>query len=109
MCWGWLQDKTEMSYKIYLALVLEAMEDLGMKFDIQSVTSDFELAIMKAVDEVLQVDILGCFFHLKKVFTNKVDKKGFKIRYQHDEKFRSFINSCASIAHLPLPLLTVHC
>ena len=84
VCWSWLPDKTEISYKIYLALVLEVMEDLGMKFDIHSVTSDFELAIMKAVDEVLQVDILGYFFHLKKVFTNKVDKKGFKIRYQHD-------------------------
>ena len=78
------------------------MEDLGMEMNIDSVSSDFELNILKAVDDILQVGILGCFFHLKKVFKRKSDKKGFRTRYEKDEKFKSFTNSCGSIAHLPV-------
>ena len=102
VCWGWLPDKSEVSYKVFLLLVIEAMTELCMKLNIESVSSDFELNIMKALDDILEVDILGCFFHLKKVFKTKVDKHGFKTRYSKDSYFKSFINVCGSIAHLPV-------
>ena len=56
---------------------------------------------MKSIDDMLGVAILGCFFHLKKIFKTKCDKKGFKTRYEKDTKFRNFINECSAIAHLP--------
>ena len=72
VCGGWLPDKTDISYKVFFLLIMEALENEGLKIDINSVTSDFELNILKAVDGMLQVDIEGCFFHLKKVFQDKV-------------------------------------
>jgi hypothetical protein len=102
VCWGWLPDKTDISYKVFFLLIMEALEKEGLKIDINSVTSDFELNIMKAIDGMLQVDIEGCFFHLKKVFQDKVSKKGMGTRYEKDKKFRNFVNDCASIAHLPI-------
>ena len=88
-------------------MVQQKCEELGWKLDVSSVISDFELNIMKSIDEMLDADILGCFFHLKKIFKEKVDKKGFKSRYEKDMKFRKFINECSSIAHLPEELLEV--
>ena len=51
---------------------------------------------------MLQVGIEGCFFHLKKVFQDKVSKKGMITRYEKDKQFINFVNDCASIAHLPI-------
>ena len=96
--WGWLPDKKITSYKVFFLLLKKKMEELGFELKIKSVISDFEINIMKSVDDMLKVDILGCFFHLKKT---KVDKKGMKTRYESDDEFRSFVNKCSAIAHLP--------
>ena len=57
---------------------------------------------MKAVDDLMPgVDIFGCFFHLKKVFQKKVDKKGMREKYETDQKFNNFVNECGALAHLP--------
>ena len=57
---------------------------------------------MKSIDDMLEdVDILGCFFHLKKIFKTKVSKKGMKKRYEEDENFRNFVDEFSAIAHLP--------
>ena len=88
-------------------MVQQKCQELGWNLDVSSVISDFELNIMKSIDEMLDTDILGCFFHFKKIFKEKVDKKGFKSRYEKDMKFRKFINECSSIAHLPEELLEV--
>ena len=74
--WGWLPDKAEISYKVFILLVKQKCAELGLEFDIDSVISDFELNIMKSIDDMLSVAILGCFFlHLKKIFKTKCDKK----------------------------------
>ena len=57
---------------------------------------------MKAIDDILDVEILGCFFYLTKAFKNKVDKKGFKTRYETDKTFNNFIKQCGALALLPL-------
>ena len=88
VCWGWLPDKTLTSYKVFFLLIQKQMAKLGPDLYVQSVTSDFELNIMKSVDEMLGADILGCFFHLKKALKTKVDKKGFKSNYDNDPIFR---------------------
>ena len=80
----------------------EKLKELDIPFEIQSVISDFELAIIKAVDEMLQVEINGCFFHFSKALKSKVDRSRFKTRYESDENFQHFIKSCGALAHLPL-------
>ena len=63
--WGWLPDKTEMSYKVFFLLVEKKMKELGLELNVESVLADFELNILRAVDVMLQCPILGCFFHYK--------------------------------------------
>ena len=42
-------------------MVKEKLIELELEFDIESILSDFELNIMKAVDQMMpNVDILGC-------------------------------------------------
>ena len=99
---GWLPDKSEVSYKVFFLLIQKKMEELGLSLDIDSVFCDFELNILKSIDVMLQCPILGCFFHHKKCFQRKVDRKGFKTMYENDEHFKSFINQCSSLSHLPI-------
>ena len=100
--WGWLPDKTEESYKVFFLLVQDKLNEMDLSFKLTSIISDFELNIMKAIDDILDVDILGCFFHLTKAFKNKVDKKGFKTRYETDKMFNQFIKESGALVHLPL-------
>ena len=100
--WGWLPDKKEESYKVFFYLVQKKMEELGLSVNIKSVLCDFELNIMKSVDDQLKVPILGCFFHLKKCFKRKGDKNGFKTKYDNDEHCNAFVNQCSAISALPL-------
>ena len=64
--------------------------------------SDFELNIVKSVDDMLEVDVEGCFFHFTSCLKTKVDKRHMKRRYETDPVFQQFIKECGAIAHLPL-------
>ena len=100
--WGWLPDKSITSYKVFILLIKIKMEELGFKLNVESVLCDFELNILKAIDDMLSCKILGCFFHHKKCFHRKVDKNGLKSHYENDEYFREFINQCSALSHLPI-------
>ena len=88
--------------QVFLLLVIDKLEELGIPCDVASVISDFELNIIKSVDDILGVDIEGCFFHFSKVLKTKVDKKHFKTRYENDPEFQKFVKECGALAHLPL-------
>ena len=48
-------------------MVKEKLIEMELEFDMESILSDFELNIMKAVDQMMpNVDILGCFFFISK-------------------------------------------
>jgi hypothetical protein len=57
--------------------VKDKLKDLDIALEIKSVISDFELAIIKSVDEMLGVEIDGCFFHFSKALKSKVDRSRF--------------------------------
>ena len=99
---GWLPDKSETSYKVFFALVEQKIKELGLELRVKSVLCDFELNIMKSIDMMIQCPILGCFFHHKKCFQRRVEKKGFKTRCENDEKFNNFIAEISSISFLPI-------
>ena len=106
--WGWLPDKTEISYKVFLHLVLGKIMELQIPFNVEEIITDFELNIHKAVDDMLpSVCILGCYFHLAKAFKKKVDKKNMKRNYETNDKFRRFIKQAIALSSLPLDDLQV--
>ena len=100
--WGWLPDKSETSYKVFFALVDKKLKELGLDLNVRSILCDFELNILKAIDEMVDCEVYGCFFHHKKCYQTRVDRKGFKSRYENDEKFYEFINQSSALAHLPI-------
>ena len=99
---GWLPDKSEISYKVFFHLVQEKMKELGLELKVKSVLCDFEINILKSIDIMLQCPICGCFFHHKQCYQRRVDKKGLKSRYENDERFRSFINETSAVSFLPI-------
>ena len=99
---GWLPDKSETSYKVFFYMIEKKLEEMGLELKVRSVLCDFELNIMKSIDMMLQVPIMGCFFHHKKCFQRRVEKKGFKTRFENDEKFNKFIAEISSISFLPI-------
>ena len=100
--WGWLPDKTEMSYKIFLTLVIEKLKEEGIPFNQEEIISDFELNIHNAINDILpDVKILGCFFHLAKAFKMKVDKSYMKNYYENDPEFKQFVRQATSLSNLP--------
>ena len=58
-----------------MLMVLAKLEELKIPFDVTAVISDFELDIVKSVDEMLEVDVVGRFFHFTSCLKNKGDKK----------------------------------
>ena len=83
-------------------MIEKKLEEMGLELKVRSVLCDFELNIMKSIDMMLQVPIMGCFFHHKKCFQRRVEKKGFKTRFENDEKFNKFIAEISSISFLPI-------
>ena len=85
-----------------MLMVLDELKKNCISLDVASVISDFELNIVKAVDEMLETKTEGCFFHFQKNLQEKVDKKGFKTRYEKDIAFQKFVKECRAIAFVPL-------
>ena len=103
VCWAWLPDKSEVSYKVLIHMVQEKLSELNIKFNIKEVISDFEINIQKAADQMLpEIQILGCFFHLSKCFWKRLQMKGMVTEYDNNAKFREFVKSAIALAHLPL-------
>ena len=101
--WGWLPDKTDVSYKIFLYLILSKLKELQIPFNIEEVICDFELNIHKSLDDMCpNVKILGCFFHFALSIQRKVDKWGMKTHYEENETFRKFVKQVIALSSLPL-------
>ena len=60
---GWLPDKSEESYKIFFLLIKKKMLEIELTMKVSSVLCDFELNILKAIDEMVGAEIFGCFLH----------------------------------------------
>ena len=101
-CFGWLPDKSEISYKVFFLLLKKKMDELGLSTKIKSLLCDFELNILKSADSMLKVILHACFFHFKQCIQRRVDRNGFKKRYETDEFFMAFINQASGISHLPI-------
>ena len=84
-------------------MILEELKKRRIKLTIKEIISDFELNIMKSVDELLVgIIILGCFFHLLKAMWAYLQQNGFATHFDRFPDFHRFIKSSFALAHLPL-------
>ena len=84
---------------IYMVQV--ALNERNIRFNI--IISDFEINIFKSTDQLIAaVKILGCHFHLSKIFWKRVQMMGMVKEYDENEQFINFVKSATALAHLPL-------
>ena len=86
--WGWLPDKMETSYKVFFLLIEKKLKTIGLNLKVESVISDFEMKILKSVDEMLQCPILGCSSISKSAFKEELIEMGLN----QDMKMMSISN-----------------
>ena len=108
VAFGWLPNKTTVSYHIFLLLVLSKFkaekEKIGKLFGrstlkLKKIKLDFEISIHKAFEVLFKLS--GCYFHFSQAFWRKVQKGGVVVAYCQEKDFRDFVRSVVAIAFLP--------
>lgn len=67
--------------------------------------TDFELAMQNALTHCFSnIQLKGCFFHLKQAVQHWVSRKGFKKEMASNSEFRIWVNMLSSLALVPLSL-----
>ena len=99
---GWLPDKSEVSYKLFFILLKEELERRGLKLNLSEIISDFEIGIIKAIDDIVGCPVSGCFFHFSQCLKRKVEKSGLKGKYATNSAFQFFVKCCGGLAHMPV-------
>jgi len=64
LAWALMSTKTEVAYTAVLSLLHELM---GNEFELQRVVTDFEAAEQNAWQNVFEVHVQGCLWHLCRV------------------------------------------
>ena len=64
--------------QVFFLLLKEKLSELDICFNIASVISDFELNIVKSIDDMLESSVEGGFFHFSSALKNRVDKGKLK-------------------------------
>ena len=91
------------TFQVFLYLVQEKLKEMGIRFNVEEIITDYELNIHKSIDEMLPgIRILGCFFHLVKAFKKKIDQKKMKTEYEDNPIFHKFIKQSVALSSLPL-------
>ena len=102
ICFGFLPNKTEISYKIFFTMIQLELEKRNIQCSMKKMMVDFEIGIQKAILSVFDVEILGCFFHFSQCLWKKVQSGSMSTLYEQDDKFRDFIRACISLPMLKL-------
>ena len=73
------------------------------KLEIESITSDDEIAMINAISEVfVGISRYNCYFHYKKNIVDKLRKKGFLKKKNKDERFKEVKEIINILGRLPL-------
>lgn len=98
MAYGLLPSKSEDTYRRFFAALLNAMG----RHSIEVVYSDFEIAAMNAVQDLIpSARIQGCFFHLSQSVYRRVCASGLQSTYNTQEDFAVLMRMFPSLAFLP--------
>ena len=105
VCYCWLPDKKMESYMICFHMIKQCLAQRNLPFNITKVTSDFELAILKALVAVWKVQLRGCNFHFGQCLWRFVQEHGMATVYKENENFNDFVKSCDGLSDVPLNAL----
>lgn len=93
-----LPDKTQETYTTFFEVVNQKAEHPRP----ETVMCDYELAAMNAVRTVFpDVQVTGCFFHLKQSIYRQAVDGGLRQQYVTDENIRAHIKMLGSLAFVP--------
>jgi hypothetical protein len=98
-----MASKSTASYKELLRVVVQQCAAVGSQPHPDVVVTDFELAAMTAVREVLgdSVRCQGCFYHLTQSTWRKIQELGLVGMYNENDSFRLFAGMLDGLAFLP--------
>ena len=101
MVYALLPNKEE---ETYCKVLNEIKKHIGEGTQPLTVTSDYELAIMNAVEKTFRsTEIFGCFFHFKQSIQRNIADKGLKSIYNDkDSEIRIKCKMLSALAYLPL-------
>ena len=100
VAFGFLPDKTDISYKVFVILAMEALKKRGTTVTIRKFMMDFELNIHRAFDPLFETR--GCYFHFSQCIWRRVQSGGHVSTYMNDSDFRAFVHSVAALPFFPL-------
>ncbi|CAN7982682.1 unnamed protein product [Ixodes hexagonus] len=102
-----LSGKSLATYEELFQAIVESCEERGYHRDPTVIISDYEIAAMKAANEVFgeHVTIRGCFFHLCQSTHRKVRELGLLDQYKTDGQFRKLCGMLDGLAFLPPQLV----
>ena len=98
-----LQNKARRTYTECFNALVNELEDLGLEMVVEKVITDFEIAVVKAVQSAFGPGLhQGCFFHFTQSTWRKISKLGHAELYKEDAEFRQYCCMLDALALLPL-------
>ena len=93
------------SFTVYLRalkLIKQKSEDLGYKLTPVEVLTDFELAIIQAVELTFPTtEVKGCFFHFTQALNRKISTLGLQPAYRQNQDACKFVRQTVVLAFVP--------
>ena len=98
-----LPNKAQETYQDVFEVLKEKCADLDLQLGPTTVMSDFELAIIHAVELAFPLTTpKGCFFHFCQCLNRKIQALGLQVAYREDAGIRSFVRKTAALAFVPV-------
>ncbi|KAJ8028899.1 hypothetical protein HOLleu_28153 [Holothuria leucospilota] len=96
--------KTEAQYRFLLREVRNAIQGLtNNNFEPNFVVTDFEVALINAIDHELRSETRGCYFHFCQSLMRKVSDLGLKGPYERDPDVQQVVRRMLALGYLPAP------
>jgi hypothetical protein len=102
MVYALLPNKQQNTYNRLFRALIEAKDQLNPN----KILTDFELAILNAIDETFPgVDKKGCFYHFSQSNFRKIQELGLVVRYREDPEFALNCRMFTALAFIPPDLV----
>jgi len=101
--YAFLPNKHQSTYEELFTAIQDRCSELGFQADPNTVTIDFEQAVINAVKSTFgpHVNIHGCFYHLSQSTWRKIQGLGLVQRYRDEEEVKLFCGMLDGLAFLP--------
>ena len=97
-----LPGKSRTVYLRVLELIKQKSEDLGHTLAPVEVLTDFELAIIQAVELTFPTtEVKGCFFHFAQALNRKISILGLQPAYRQNQDVSKFVRQTVALAFVP--------